>query len=50
MKTDPTRQKYYPPLKHWKLTWDLFSRLKLIIAHVVGVRGMCLHLEAVNGG
>ena len=40
-----THQKYYSPLKHWKLTKSLFNRLKLIIAHLVGVRGLCIHLE-----
>lgn len=40
-----THQKYYYPIKHWKLTQDLFSRVKLVIAYLAGVRGLCIHLE-----
>lgn len=34
---------------HWKHTKSKFAKLKLFIAHLLGVRGLCLHLEVLNG-
>lgn len=30
---------------HWRYTKSKFAKLKLFIAHILGVRSLCLHLE-----
>lgn len=30
---------------HWKYTKSKFTKLKLFIGHILGIRGLCLHME-----
>ena len=40
-----TKKKVYTPLWHWKYTDNWKVRTKLLFAYILGVRGLCLHLE-----
>lgn len=35
---------------HMKYTKSLSARLKLLVAHILGVRGLCVHLEVLKKG
>lgn len=43
-----TKQKTHSPLRFWRHTNNKIVKLKLLLAHITGVRGLLLHLEAAK--
>jgi len=39
-----TEETFYSPLNHTKYTKEYYMKLKLLIAHLLNIRGMCIHL------